>query len=189
MNILIINGYQSHPFCKGELNFSLLNIMLNKLRKQHQVQLSSVEDYNVMDERNKFFWADLIIFQFPIYWFNVPGKLKLYMDQVFEYGQFYTFADEYGSGGLLKDKSYILSTTWNAPEEVFNHPDKFFEGKSVDDLFIPFHKTMEFCGLNHQGTLSFHNVVKAPNFEGYRQKLEHFLNNKCGLEETDASNF
>ena len=34
---------------------------------------------------------------------------------------------------------------------------------------------MEFCGLNHQGTLSFHNVVKAPNFEGYRQKLEHFL--------------
>lgn len=44
--------------------------MLDKLRHNHDVQLSSVEDYNVIDERNKFLWADLIIFQFPIYWFN-----------------------------------------------------------------------------------------------------------------------
>ena len=79
MRILLINGYQKHDFCKGELNFSLYNIMLENLRHKHDVQLSSVEDYNVIDEKNKFLWADLIIFQFPIYWFNVPGKLKLYL--------------------------------------------------------------------------------------------------------------
>lgn len=99
MKILLVNGYQKHDFCKGELNFSLYNIMLDKLRHNHDVQLSSVENYNIIDERNKFLWADLIIFQFPIYWFNVPGKLKLYMDEVFEYGQFYSFADVYGQGG------------------------------------------------------------------------------------------
>ena len=32
MNILLVNGYQKHDFCKGELNFSLYNIFLNKLR-------------------------------------------------------------------------------------------------------------------------------------------------------------
>lgn len=54
MKILLVNGYQKHDFCKGELNFSLYNIMLDKLRHNHDVQLSSVEDYNVIDERNKF---------------------------------------------------------------------------------------------------------------------------------------
>lgn len=51
MNILLVNGYQKHDFCKGELNFSLYNIFLNKLRHHHNVQLSSVESleevYNV----------------------------------------------------------------------------------------------------------------------------------------------
>lgn len=111
MNILLINGYQKHGFSKGDLNFSLFNIILNKLKNRYNVQLSTVENYNVMTERNKFLWADLIIFQFPIYWFNVPGKLKLYFDEVFEYNQFYSFADKYGTGGLMKGKSYILSTT------------------------------------------------------------------------------
>ena len=69
------------------------------------------------------------------------------MDKVFEYGQFYSFADIYGQGGLMKEKEYILSTTWNAPEEAFNNSTAFFNGKDVDDILISFHKTMEFCGL------------------------------------------
>ena len=132
MKILLVNGYQKHDFCKGELNFSLYNIMLDKLRHNHDVQLSSVEDYNVIDERNKFLWADLIIFQFPIYWFN-------------------------------------------APEEVFNNPAAFFDGKNVDDVLISFHKTMEFCGLKKRKTLSFHNVVKNPQFKFYKQTIEDYF--------------
>ena len=150
MKILLVNGYQKHEFCKGKLNFSLYNIMLDKLRHNHDVQ-------------------------FPIYWFNVPGKLKLYMDEVFEYGQFYSFADTYGQGGLMKNKEYILSTTWNAPEEVFNNPAAFFDGKNVDDVLISFHKTMEFCGLKKRKTLSFHNVVKNPQFKFYKQTIEDYF--------------
>lgn len=178
MNILLVNGYQKHDFCKGDLNFSLYNIFLNKLRHHHNVQLSSVESYDIIDERNKFLWADLIIFQFPIYWFNVPGKLKLYLDNVFEYGQFYSFADKYGTGGLMKGKEYIISSTWNAPEYTFNDSNEFFNGKSVDEILISFHKAMEFCGFTQRETLSFHNVVKKPNFEQYKAKLEQYIDDK-----------
>ncbi|EKU16338.1 putative nAD(P)H-dependent quinone reductase [Streptococcus intermedius BA1] len=38
-------------------------------------------------------------------------------------------ADIYGQGGLMKEKEYILSTTWNAPEEAFNNSTAFFNGK------------------------------------------------------------
>lgn len=39
------------------------------------------------------------------------------MDEVYEYGLFFKGADEYGTGGLLKEKEYMFSTTWNAPEK------------------------------------------------------------------------
>lgn len=97
------------------------------------------------------------------------------MDEVFEYGQFYSFADTYGQGGLMKNKEYILSTTWNAPEEAFNNPTTFFDGKDVDDILISFHKIMEFCGLKKRKTLSFHNVVKNPQFESYKQTVEDYF--------------
>lgn len=176
MKILIINGYQKHEFSKGELNFSLFNVMLNKLRENnHDIQISSVENYNVIEERNKFFWADLIIFQFPIYWFAAPGKLKLYCDEVFEYNQFYSFAEKYGTGGLLKGKKYITSTTWNAPKHTFNNEEEFFKGASIDDVLLPFHKMMEFCGLESLKTLSFHNVVKDPQYAEYNEELTEFI--------------
>ena len=76
-------------------------------------------------------WADLIIFNFLFIGFNVPGKLKLYMDVSFEYGQFYSFADTYGQGGLMKNKEYILSTTWNAPEEAFINLTTFLMEKML----------------------------------------------------------
>jgi modulator of drug activity B len=177
MRILLVNGYQKHDFSKGELNFSLYNLILNELRHNYSIKVSDVENYNVIDERNKFFWADIVIFQFPIYWFSVPGKLKLFMDEVFEYGQFYSFAEKYGSGGLMKGKSYVLSTTWNAPKDSFDNTEAFFEGSSVDDILLPIHKTMEFCGFTKRKTLSFHNVVKDPNFEQYKSELLQFLKN------------
>lgn len=175
MNILMVNGYQKHEFSRGELNFSLYNIMLNELRERNNIRVSSIEDYNIIDERNKFLWADIIIFQFPVYWFNVPGKLKLYMDEVFEYNQFYSFSEKYGSGGLMKDKSYILSSTWNAPEESFSMMGEFFEGYSADEILISVHKTMEFCGFTKRKSLSFHNVVKKPDYENYKEKLMSYL--------------
>ncbi|HGZ4935190.1 NAD(P)H-dependent oxidoreductase [Enterococcus faecalis] len=174
MNILLVNGYQNHPFSKGELNTSLFNIYFNEFRNKHNVMISSVENYNIIEERNKFLWADTVVFQFPIYWFDVPGKLKLYMDEIFEYNQFYSFADKYGTGGLMKNTSYMLSTTWNAPISEFNNDQGFFEGKNVDDVLLPFHKTMQFCGFTQKKSISFHNVVKECQFELYQSELlEH----------------
>jgi len=37
---------------------------------------------------------------------------------------------------------------------------------------------MEFCGFTQRETLSFHNVVKEPNFEQYKTKLEQYIDDK-----------
>lgn len=51
---------------------------------------------------------------------------------------------KYGSGGLIHDKKYMLSLTWNAPMEAFNDADQFFHGVGVDGVYLPFHKANQF---------------------------------------------
>jgi len=53
---------------------------------------------DIMEELDKVERADLVIFQFPMYWFNFPAILKGWMDRVFVYthvfgGKFGTYDD------------------------------------------------------------------------------------------------
>ncbi|WP_449388216.1 NAD(P)H-dependent oxidoreductase [Chryseobacterium lineare] len=55
-----------------------------------------------------------IVFQYPVYWYNMPAILKLWFDMVLEY----QFA--YGSkGDKLKGKNFIPSFTVGAPESEY----------------------------------------------------------------------
>ena len=56
-------------------------------------------------------------------------------------------SQRYGSGGLIQGKQYMLSLTWNAPQQAFDDPADFFEGKGVDAVYFPFHKANEFLGM------------------------------------------
>ena len=67
-------------------------------------------DLNKIDiaaEQQALVEADVIVFQHPIFWFNMPAALKRYMDEVFQYGFAYG-----GTGGdKLKGKKFIHSFT------------------------------------------------------------------------------
>ena len=55
-----------------------------------------------------------IVFQYPVYWYNMPAILKAWFDIVFEY----QFA--YGSqGDKLKNKNFLPSFTVGAPQEGY----------------------------------------------------------------------
>lgn len=55
-----------------------------------------------------------VVFQYPLYWYNMPAILKHYFDCVFTHG----FA--YGTGGdKLKGKNFVPSLTIGAPEKDY----------------------------------------------------------------------
>lgn len=60
---------------------------------------------DIQEEQVKLNWADLITFQFPIWWGTYPAILKGWMERVLTYG----FA--YGSNKELQPKSAILTVT------------------------------------------------------------------------------
>ncbi len=93
----------------------------------------------------------------------------------------------------MKGKNFMLSTTWNAPIEVFNNNNlnSFFEGRSAEEVLLPMRKSQEYCGFEELPYFSCHNVIKNPQFEldkeRYIQHLtEVFLNGNLS-ENADAS--
>lgn len=179
MKILIINGYEKHVDSNGILTKTLFDTYLNELRQKNDVQISWVESYDRVQEQNKFLWADLVIIQFPIYWFQVPGKLKLYMDDVFGFYEFYGSGKRYGQNGLMNSTKYLLSTTWNAPKYAFNDEKEFFGGKDVDDVLFPMYCAFKYCGFKpfdeNRRTLSFHDVIKNPKVDEYINEIKTFV--------------
>lgn len=165
------------PFgsAKGELNHHYAKLATELLSSHGcQVTVTQVkDDYDIPAEVAKMVAADLVIVQTPGFWMSIPWQLKKYIDTVFGNpelcaGDGRHRADpscKYGSGGKLTNKFYLLSSTWNAPLEAFTDPSQFFEGRGIDGLFMPLHKTFEFLGLKKLPSFMANDVLKNPTHE------------------------
>lgn len=173
---LIINGHQRYETAEGRLNQTLSGHIGSFLKKRGEVQTTTLQHgYDLEEERQKFLWADLVIYQTPIYWFSVPGLLKTYMDEVYAYGLFFKGAKVYGEGGLLTDKKYMFSTTWNAPEQAFNDRGQFFKGAGLEEALSHLHRAQEFLGMKPLKSFACYDVVKHPNIGAYTEGLSRHL--------------
>ncbi len=182
-NILIVNGHQFYPYSQGRLNQTLFDEMVDVLSAQHQVKKTIVQQgYDIKEEQEKFQWADTVIFQTPIYWFSLPTLFKQYFDEVYEYGVTFAGAEQYGKGGLLTGKTYMLSTTWNAPESEYNNPEGFFKGLDLEGTLEHIHATQRFVGMEALESFSIHDVITNPQVDTYIVKLREHLNKVFALQ-------
>jgi modulator of drug activity B len=178
-NIFIINGHEPYEFSKGLLNRSLIERLENLLpNDKFDIKTTTMQDeYNVEDEISKHQWADIIVVQMPVNWMATPWSFKKYQDYVYSFGMDGRLCagdgrsrqdttKQYGTGGTLKGKKYMLSLTFNAPKDAFNDDNQwFFEGKSVDDLFWPTHLNFKFFGMEALPTFVCYDVLKNPEIE------------------------
>ncbi|MGL6494894.1 NAD(P)H-dependent oxidoreductase [Aeromonas veronii] len=68
-------------------------------------------------EMQKLEAADLLIFQFPLWWFGLPAILKGWVDRVFAMGRVYGQGHIYESG-KFRGKRALLSLTTGGPAET-----------------------------------------------------------------------
>lgn len=190
-NLLIINAHQFHAgVSPGKLNETLVTTIKDEMEQRgYQVQQTNIEQgYDVSAEVQKHVWADVIILQSPVYWFATPWIYKKYADEVFTAGlvQKKLIVDDgrtrenpskqYGTGGLMQGKKYMLSLTWNAPEESFGNKDQaLFEGKTVDEVFVSNTANYKFCGADILPSFSCFNVVKKANVARDLNRLREHL--------------
>ncbi|XP_068054608.1 ribosyldihydronicotinamide dehydrogenase [quinone]-like isoform X1 [Anomalospiza imberbis] len=99
---------------------------------------------DLVEEQKKVQEADLLIFQFPLFWFNMPAILKGWMDRVLVQGFAYDLSKVY-DGGLLQDKLSLFSFTTGGSQEMYSK-----EGISGDIRYVLWpmqHGIMHFCGV------------------------------------------
>ena len=174
-NILIINGHQKYEgIAEGKLTQRYITsandfFEENGFNIKHTVVES---DYDIQDELEKFKWADKILFQYPVYWMGVPWLTKKYIDEIFSAGyQSVTYQNDgrsrndsskkYGSGGLMTNKKYMLSLSYNCPTSEFDNKEGFFDGLSLDEANTATHKVFQFCGAEPLPTYSVHDIFKS----------------------------
>ena len=163
--VLIICGAEPVLFAEGRFNRSLAAAAARTLAPAYEVLETAIADgYQIEEEQRKFQQADVVIYQYPVYWFNCPSTLKGYLDRVFTRGVFYQRATPYGSGGLLSGRRYLLSTTWNAPVNAFNDPAAFFHGASLDDTLLPLHAANRYVGMRPLPSFAVHDVISDPDY-------------------------
>lgn len=186
-HILIINGAKAFAHSKGDLNNTLTahaEQILTELG--HVVKITRTDDaYDIQQEVQKYLWADVVIYQMPGWWMGAPWTVKKYIDEVFTEGHGTLYASDgrsrfdaskkYGSGGLIHDKKYMLSLTWNAPMQAFTEHDDFFHGVGVDGVYLPFHKANQFLGMQPLNTFIANDVIKAPNVAFYKEHYQQHL--------------
>jgi NAD(P)H dehydrogenase (quinone) len=73
---------------------------------------------DILAEIEKLKWCDLLIFNFPMYWFSVPAIMKGWIDRVFVSGFCYGGKRFYDQGGL-KGKKGLLAFTLGGREHMF----------------------------------------------------------------------
>ena len=186
-NILLVNGAKTFAHSNGQLNDTLTELAQEVLLDLgHQVQVTRADsEYDAKAEVEKFLWADSVIYQMPGWWMGAPWTVKKYIDDVFTEGHGSLYANDgrsrsdaskkYGSGGLIHDKNYMLSLTWNAPMDAFNDAEQFFHGVGVDGVYLPFHKANQFLGMQTLPTFIVNDVIKAPEVEAYMAQYRDHL--------------
>jgi len=95
-------------------------------------------------EIGKVEWCDLMIWQFPLWWFGLPAALKGWVDRVFAMGRTYGGGRIYQSG-VFRGKRALLSLTTGGPEDAYRKGA--FNG-DIAGILRPIHRGMlQFVGF------------------------------------------
>lgn len=187
--VLIINAHQYYPFSEGKLNAALVDKAVTMLEGKgyHTRVVTMSDEYDVEEQLAHHQWADVVLLQSPSNWMGVPWSFKKYMDEVYTAGMGGALCvgdgrsedapkKNYGMGGTLTNTQYMMSLTFNAPEEAFNDKDEFFDGKSIDDLMFPMHMNFKFFGMKAMESFACFDVMKNADVENDFKRFENHIN-------------
>jgi modulator of drug activity B len=178
--IFIINGGQKFGHSGGRFNETIAATSENFFKDQNGFEVKTTninKDYDPKEEVEKYTWADVVIYHTPIWWFQLPHGFKKYIDVVFTEGHNKGIyhsdgrssknpAINYGTGGMLKGKEYMVTSSWNAPKEAFTIPQEFFNETSVDNgPLFGFHRMNAFTGMSSLESIHFHDIEKNADIE------------------------
>ncbi|TCP95994.1 putative NADPH-quinone reductase [Cricetibacter osteomyelitidis] len=158
MKILVISG---HPNLSQSVNNKLILDRL-KSRFNEDIEIRDLgalyPDYrfDIQAEQQAMIAADVIVWQFPFYWFSMPALMKKWLDDVFGYGFAYG-----GDGSKLAGKPLIVSFTAGGKAEEYR--DGGAEGAEIPAFYPPLKSTAHLTQMQWREPVYSTNVLYIPN--------------------------
>ena len=140
---------------------------------------------DILAEIDKLEWCDVLIFQFPLWWFGLPAILKGWVDRVFVMGRIYGGGKWYDNG-VFKGKRALLSLTTGGGESMYSETG--LNGNIRDILFPINHGILRFVGFNVLPPF----IAYAPSRigeEGRKAYLQQYQQRLLTLQETTPLSF
>jgi len=118
------------------------------LRQQDEEALASREDGfepRLQAEMDQLAAADVVIFQFPIWWLGMPAIMKGWIDRVFAVGRAYG-GGRWFEGGVFRGKRAMLSVTVGGHQPVYSEQGVYGD---LDAILYPIHRgILQFTGFS-----------------------------------------
>ena len=131
---------------------------------------------DILAEMEKVKWADLLIFQFPIYFTSMPAIMKGWIDRVLAPGfGFNPITNSAYETGLLKGKSAMIVTTTGASQEWYSEGGE--HGDLNKHLESVTHCVFEYMGMQALPSHIIYEVSRISREKGdeelekYRKRL------------------
>ncbi len=125
--------------------------------------------------------CDLMIWQFPLWWFSVPAILKGWVDKVFACGFAYGGGSKYETG-VFAGKQAMLSITTGAAKDAYEEGG--FQGE-IENILWPIHRGIfEFTGFEVLEPHIIYDPAKLTKAQRkqeiieYQNRLSHSVINK-----------
>ncbi len=141
-------------------------------------------DIDIDKEQQRLLDHDVILFQFPLFWYSTPSLVKEWQDLVLEHG----FA--YGSGGdRLAGKRMMLAITAAGPEDAYTETG--YQKFPLRTFLTPLEQTAGLCQMDFTPPYVLFASLRAPaqgrvqpHAQGYRVLLEAVRDDRFDFEKS-----
>ena len=131
---------------------------------------------DIQQELDKLLWADLLVLNFPIFWFSAPAMLKGWIDRVLVSGVCYGGKRFYDQGGLA-GKRALVTVTLGGREHMFG--EGAIHGPLEDMLRPILRGTLAYVGFEVlEPFVAWHvpyisDEARQAFLHSYEQRLQH----------------
>ncbi len=181
-NLLV---YYAHP---GHRHSHANRAMVEKAREVEDITFVDLYgeyprfDIDVDREQQRLLDHDVILFQFPMFWYSTPSLIKEWQDLVLEHG----FA--YGAGGdKLTGKCMMLAVSAAGDHEAYT--EQGYQHYPIRTFLTPLERTARLCHMEFAAPYVLYGALRAPDdgrldahVKGYQKLLEAIRDDRYDFE-------
>lgn len=111
-------------------------------------------DIDTDTEQERLLTHDVVVFQFPLFWYSTPALIKEWIDLTLEHG----FA--YGAGGdKLAGKTMMLALTAAGLQEAYTHEG--YQHYPLRTFLTPLEQTARLCKMRFATPFALYGSIQA----------------------------